>query len=82
VPSEEVIFDSSGCAIAGTFTETADAVDAALLITGDGRTDRNSDAAPGRTDAAATSAAGMTVAVGEVIRSITTSRVRDEQAAA
>jgi hypothetical protein len=31
---------------------------------------------------AATAATGMTVAVGEVIRSITTSRVRCEQAAA
>jgi len=44
VPSEEVTFDSDGCTIAGTFTETADPVAAALLITGGGRTDRNSDA--------------------------------------
>jgi pimeloyl-ACP methyl ester carboxylesterase len=44
VPSKEVTFDSGGCAIAGIFTETADAVAAALLITGGGRTDRNSDA--------------------------------------
>src|SRR5580692_4508856 len=44
VPSEEVTFDSGGCTIAGTFTEAADAVAAALLITGGGRSDRNSDA--------------------------------------
>jgi uncharacterized protein len=44
VPSEEVTFYSGGCAIAGTFTEAADAVAAALLITGGGKTDRNSDA--------------------------------------
>jgi uncharacterized protein len=44
VPSEAVTFYSGGCAIAGTFTEAADAVAAALLITGGGKTDRNSDA--------------------------------------
>ena len=44
MPSEEVTFDSGGCTIAGTFTEAADAVAAALLITGGGRSDRNSDA--------------------------------------
>ncbi len=41
---EEVTFDSGGCTIAGTFTEAADPVAAALLITGGGRSDRNSDA--------------------------------------
>jgi uncharacterized protein len=44
VPSEEVTFYSGGCAIAGTFTEAADPVAAALLISGGGRSDRNSDA--------------------------------------
>jgi uncharacterized protein len=44
VPDEEVTFSSGGCAIAGTFTEAAGPVAAALLITGGGRTDRNSDA--------------------------------------
>jgi alpha-beta hydrolase superfamily lysophospholipase len=44
VPSEEVTFYSGRCTIAGTFTEAADPVAAALLITGGGRTDRNSDA--------------------------------------
>jgi pimeloyl-ACP methyl ester carboxylesterase len=44
VPNEEVTFYSGGCAIAGTFTEAADPVAAALLITGGGKSDRNSDA--------------------------------------
>jgi pimeloyl-ACP methyl ester carboxylesterase len=42
--SEEVSFDSSGCALAGTFTEAANPVAAALLIAGSGRSDRDSDA--------------------------------------
>ena len=42
--SEEVSFYSGGCTIAGTFTEAADPVAAALLITGSGRSDRNSNA--------------------------------------
>jgi len=44
VRSEEVSFYSGGCTIAGTYTEAADPVAAALLITGSGRSDRNSDA--------------------------------------
>ena len=43
MPGEEVTFDSDGCAIAGTFTEAADPVAAALLIPGGGKSDRNSD---------------------------------------
>jgi pimeloyl-ACP methyl ester carboxylesterase len=39
-----VSFYSGGCTIAGTFTEAANPVAAALQITGSGRTDRNSDA--------------------------------------
>lgn len=42
--SEEVSFDSGGDTIAGTLAEAADPVAAALLITGSGRTDRDSDA--------------------------------------
>lgn len=42
--SQEVRFDSDGCAIAGTFTEAQSPVAAALLITGSGRADRDSDA--------------------------------------
>ena len=44
MPGEEVTFYSGGCAIAGTFTEAADPVAAALLVPGGGKSDRNSDA--------------------------------------
>jgi uncharacterized protein len=40
----DVTFYSDGCTLAGTFTEAADPVAAALLITGSGRTNRDSDA--------------------------------------
>jgi uncharacterized protein len=38
----DVTFTSDGCMIAGTFTQAADPVAAALLITGSGRVDRDS----------------------------------------
>jgi uncharacterized protein len=44
VSDEEVTFDSAGCVIAGTLTEAAGPVAAALLISGSGRVDRDSDA--------------------------------------
>jgi uncharacterized protein len=44
VPGEDVTFYSGGCAIAGTFTEAADPVAAALLVPGGGKSDQNSDA--------------------------------------
>jgi len=40
----DVTFYSGGCTLAGTFTEVSDPVAAALLITGSGRTNRDSDA--------------------------------------
>jgi pimeloyl-ACP methyl ester carboxylesterase len=40
----DVTFYSAGCTLAGTFTEAAGPVAAALLITGSGRTDRDSSA--------------------------------------
>ena len=43
MPTQEVTFSSAGCTIAGTFTETAEPVAAALLIPGGGKLDRNSD---------------------------------------
>jgi uncharacterized protein len=43
MPTEEVTFSSADCTIAGTFTETAGPVAAALLIPGGGKLDRNSD---------------------------------------
>jgi uncharacterized protein len=41
--AEEVTFDSAGCALAGTFCRPGQPVAAALLITGSGPSDRNSD---------------------------------------
>jgi uncharacterized protein len=41
----ELTFDSDGCTLAGTYTEADHPIAAALLITGSGKTDRDSDAA-------------------------------------
>lgn len=50
MPSEDVTFRSGNCTLAGTFLPVPEPVATALLITGSGRTDRNSDAkVPGRT---------------------------------
>jgi len=43
VTAENVTFDADGCTLAGMFTGVAQPVAAALLITGSGKTDRNSD---------------------------------------
>lgn len=43
VSFDNVSFDSGRCTLAGTYTEVAQPVAAALLIPGSGRTDRNSD---------------------------------------
>jgi uncharacterized protein len=43
--TEDVTFDSGGCALAGTYVEAEHPTAAALLITGSGKTDRDSDAA-------------------------------------
>ena len=42
--SEDVRFDSDGCIIAGTYSEAAAPVAAALLMAGSGRVNRDSDA--------------------------------------
>lgn len=42
--TEDITFYSGGCTLAGTFTEATEPVAAALLITGGGRTNRDSDA--------------------------------------
>jgi pimeloyl-ACP methyl ester carboxylesterase len=39
----DVRFDADGCTLAGSYVEVSEPVAAALLITGSGRTDRNSD---------------------------------------
>ena len=41
--AREVSFDSDGCSLVGTYAEAANPVAAALLITGSGKTDRDSD---------------------------------------
>jgi uncharacterized protein len=41
--SHDVTFDSGGCALAGTYAQAAHPVAAALLISGSGKTDRDSD---------------------------------------
>jgi pimeloyl-ACP methyl ester carboxylesterase len=41
--AREVSFDSGGCTLAGTYAEAANPIAAALLITGSGKTDRDSD---------------------------------------
>lgn len=56
---EDVRFASGGCTLAGTFAEVAAPVAAALIITGSGRIDRDSDARRLRT--------GVTRAVAEAL---------------
>ena len=41
---EDVRFDSNGCSVAGSFAEAVDPVAAALVITGSGKINRDSDA--------------------------------------
>jgi len=43
VSTMDMTFDSYGCSLAGTYAEVADPVAAALLISGSGKTDRDSD---------------------------------------
>jgi pimeloyl-ACP methyl ester carboxylesterase len=43
VTTDNITFDADGCPLAGTFTAVARPVAAALLITGSGRTNRDSD---------------------------------------
>jgi uncharacterized protein len=71
--SEDVSFDSGGCAIAGTFTEVADPVAAALLIVGSGRTDRDSDV---RLPPGLTLRGGITKAIAEALAGVRTSALR------
>ncbi len=64
---QNVSFDSGGCLLAGTVSEVAHPVAAALLITGSGRTDRNSD---------------VRLPLGQVLRGGITRAVADTMAAA
>src|SRR5437868_1040543 len=61
---EEVRFGSDGCTLAGTFTESANSVAAALIIPGSGRVNRDSDA---QLPLHQTLRAGITRAVAEAL---------------
>jgi uncharacterized protein len=71
--SEDVRFDSSGCSIAGTFTAVANPVAAALLITGSGRTNRDSDV---RLPGHRVLRAGVTKAVAGALEGVAVSTLR------
>lgn len=71
--SEEVEFDSGGCRLAGTFINVSDPVAAALLISGSGRTDRNSDV---RLPGGITLRAGITRAIAEALAASGVSSLR------
>jgi hypothetical protein len=64
VPTEDVRYTSDGCARAGTYIQAAALVAAALLITGSGRTNRNSDA---RLPFRQTLRSGITKAIAEAL---------------
>jgi uncharacterized protein len=73
VSDEEMTFDSGGCTLAGTYAEAPDRVAAALLITGSGRTNRDSDARlPGGTMLRI----GITKAVAEALAVASVSSLR------
>jgi uncharacterized protein len=71
--SMDVTFDSGGCPLAGTCTEAASPVAAALLISGGGRTDRDSDA---RLPFGQALRAGITRAVAEALEPVQVSALR------
>jgi pimeloyl-ACP methyl ester carboxylesterase len=62
--SQDITFDSDGCTLAGTFSEAASPVAAALLITGSGRVNRDSDA---RLPGGRVLRAGVTQAIGRAL---------------
>jgi uncharacterized protein len=66
--AEEVRFDSDGCAIAGTYLGVDAPVAAALIITGSGRIDRDSDARMIRT--------GVTRQVAEALAAVNVASLR------
>jgi uncharacterized protein len=70
---EDVTFSSDGCRIAGTFTQAADPVAAALLIAGSGRLDRDSDA---RLPGGLTLRTGITRAIAEALAAAGVSALR------
>src|SRR5215469_4061085 len=71
--SEEVIFDSGGCPIAGTFIEAASPVAAALVIAGSGKVNRDTDA---RLPGGRMLRTGVTRAVAETLAAAQVSTLR------
>ncbi|MBO0823647.1 MAG: alpha/beta hydrolase [Actinobacteria bacterium] len=63
----DVRIDAAGCVLAGTYAEVPNPVAAALLITGSGQTDRNSDA---RLPGGRKLRAGITQAVAEAVDAV------------
>jgi pimeloyl-ACP methyl ester carboxylesterase len=70
--SEEITFDSDGCTLAGTYVEADRPAAAALLITGSGRVDRDSDARL----AGRTLRAGITKAIADALAAANVSTLR------
>jgi alpha/beta superfamily hydrolase len=71
--SQDIRLDSSGCTIAGTFTEADSPVAAAVLITGSGRVNRDSDA---RLPGGRMLRAGITRAIAEALAQSQVSTLR------
>jgi uncharacterized protein len=69
----DVTFDSDGCILAGSYAEVADPVAAALLITGSGKTDRDSDV---HLPLGQTLRGGMTRAIAEALEGVHVSSLR------
>lgn len=73
MPSEEVTFVSAGCPIAATWTEAADPAAAALVITGSGKVNRDTDA---RLPGGRMLRTGVTKAVAEALATAQVSTLR------
>jgi uncharacterized protein len=73
VTTEDITFDADGCTLAGTFTAVGQPVAAALLITGSGKTDRDSDV---RLPGGLTLRAGITRACAEALAAAGVSALR------
>jgi uncharacterized protein len=69
----DVTFDSDGCTLAGSYTEVADPVAAALMISGGGKTDRDSDV---KLPLGQTLRGGITRAVAEALAAARVSSLR------
>jgi uncharacterized protein len=69
----DVIFDSDGCPLAGTYSDVTAPVAAALLITGSGKTDRDSDV---KLPLGQTLRGGITSAIAEALEGAQVSSLR------